>query len=411
MKPINVLVVTGKYPPEYAGSGLRAHNTYKRLSEKFPVTFEVLTSSVAFNQNKTYRMDGIKVTRIAKKPFPEAISLRKKIDSPFLMFIEKLKHACNYLSESILTWKYLTLNIKRFNLIHIFGNNWVTASTITFAKIIKKPFIVELCNCYAPTRQYEPWLFRTILGERFPENTVKVCISERLRQLCERYGYKENVWSRPNPVDEKKFFIDKENKMKFRKKYTSFGADDILLTCVSYFIPRKNQIFLLDVMRRLPEEYKLLLAGPTVKSGPLYKRDSDYLKSIKDKIIEYRLESRVQLEARFIDNIDEYLKMSDAFLFPVTDEGLGTPMLEAISCGIPVVANRIPGVTDSWIEDGKTGVLSDLNADEFPEKVRKVSEIYPTVLKQKRDEVISHCSTEVIDEEYFRLIKNVTKKG
>ena len=409
MKPINILVVSSKYPPEYAGSGLRAHNTYKRLSEKFPINFEVLTSSVVFNQNKAYYIDGVKVTRIARKPFPKATSLRKKVDSPF---IEKLKHACNYFSESILTWKYLISNLKRFDLIHIFGKNWVTASTATLAKVIKKPFIVELCNETPTPCQYEPLLFRLFFGKGFPKDTVIICISEMLKKMCERHGYKTNTWYRPNPVDATKFFIDNKNKAKFRKRYTRFGMDDVLLVYVSYFIPRKNQIFLLDVMKRLPEEYKLLLAGPIVNSGPLYKRDSDYLKSIKGKIAEYRLESRIQLETRFINNVDEYLKMSDVFLFPtLPEEGLGTPMLEAINCGIPVVANRISGVTDSWIEEGRNGFLSDLDADEFTEKVKRAFKIEPTALRQKRDEVVSHCSTEVIDEEYFRLIKDITKKG
>jgi glycosyltransferase involved in cell wall biosynthesis len=33
--------------------------------------------------------------------------------------------------------------------------------------------------------------------------------------------------------------------------------------------------------------------------------------------------------------------MADVYMFPTKEEGLGTPMLEAIACGTPVVANNI----------------------------------------------------------------------
>lgn len=412
MKSLNVLVVSSKYPPEYAGSGLRAHHTYKRLSEKFPITFEVLTGSVAFNQNKSYQIEGVTVTRIARKPFPGARTTREKKGSLFLLFIERLKHFCNYLSESVLTWRYLLSNIKRFDVIHVFGKNWVTASTLSLAKVNRKPLIVELCNETPTPHQYEPMPLRIFFGGKFPKYTIIICISEMLRRMCARYGYRENVWSRPNPVDEKKFFIDTENKIQYRKKYTPFDPADTLLIYISDFIPRKNQIFLLDVMKNLPQRYKLLLAGPVAGRGPLGERNRNYLSNIKEKITEYFLDDRVQLEARFIENVDEYLKMSEVFLFPTTSpEGLGTPMLEALSCGIPVIANRIKGVTDYWIKDGKNGYISDLNAREFAKKIEMGLRIPAPVLKQNREELIFRCSTEVIDKQYFNLLKKATKRN
>ena len=51
---INVLVVSSKYPPEYAGSGLRAHKTYKRMSGKFGFSYSVLSGSVIYNKVERY---------------------------------------------------------------------------------------------------------------------------------------------------------------------------------------------------------------------------------------------------------------------------------------------------------------------------------------------------------------------
>ncbi|MBU4377320.1 MAG: glycosyltransferase family 4 protein [Candidatus Omnitrophica bacterium] len=403
MKPINVLVVSSKYPPEYAGSGIRARTTYKRLAEKFPIAFEVLTSSVTYNKSAIYDIDGVRVTRIARKPFPLATDEKRGA----ITFTNKLKLGCDYLSEAVLTWKYLASNSKRFDLIHIFGKNWVTAATVTFAKAFKKPFIVELCNEVDTPHHYEPFFLRAILGGRFPGKTPIVCISDMLKNMCESYGYKDSIWCRPNPVDESRFFVDEKNKAAFRKKYTHFGPDDILLVYVAKFRPSKNQILLLDVLRELPEKFKLVLAGPVVDSGPLFERDKNCLGKIKEKIRKYGLESRVELKSEFIENVDKYLKMSDIYLFPTTTEALGTPMLEAMACGLPVVANRIKGVTDSWIEDGKNGYISSLNAGEFAEKIQRALAITPGILSKKRQEILSQCSARVLDEHYFSLLKEL----
>ncbi|MDP3789584.1 MAG: glycosyltransferase family 4 protein [Candidatus Omnitrophota bacterium] len=407
MKPMKVLVVSSKYPPEYSGSGLRARATYNRLSKKFPVTFEVLTSSVTLNKSAVYSLDGIRVTRIAAKPFPLATDEKNKI----ITFVEKMKLGCDYLSEAVLTWKYLIFNSRRFDLIHIFGKNWVTAATLTFAKAFRKPFIVELCNEVDTPHHYEPFVFRAMLGEEFPKNTRIVCISDMLKKMCEKQGYRDDIWCRPNPVDETKFFIDTKNKMVFRKKHTRFGPDDTLLAYIAKFRPSKNQIFLLDVLKKLPEKFKLVLAGPVVESGPLFERDRDYLQKIKEKIAGDSLGLRVELKAEFVENIDEYLKMSDIFLFPTITEALGTPMLEAMACGLPVVANRIAGVTDSWIEDGKNGFISGLDAGEFADKVKKATEISRIAFEAKRKEIMGVCSAELIDAKYFGLIKEAVKRN
>jgi hypothetical protein len=64
---LKVLLVSSKYPPEYSGSGLRAHNTYKRLAARYGIWFSVLTSSVTENHSGDYEFEGVAVRRIANK--------------------------------------------------------------------------------------------------------------------------------------------------------------------------------------------------------------------------------------------------------------------------------------------------------------------------------------------------------
>ena len=59
-------------------------------------------------------------------------------------------------------------------------------------------------------------------------------------------------------------------------------------------------------------------------------------------------------------NIYEYLRACDAFIFPSFGEGLSNALLEAMSCGLPVVANNIPS-NGELINNNINGILIDVS--------------------------------------------------
>jgi glycosyltransferase involved in cell wall biosynthesis len=230
--------------------------------------------------------------------------------------------------------------------------------------------------------------------------------------MCLASGIRdENIWCRPNPVDEKKFRpVSQAEKCEFRRKLTKFTDSDKLICYIAKFRPSKNQKFLVETLKHLPDEFKLFIKGPLVKDGPLAERDNRYLNETRELAEKLDLSKRVQLEEGFCENVEEFYQMSDVYAFPSENEGLGTPILESVACGLPVVANRIAGVTDVWVKNGENGYLSELTPAIFAEKTILAAEL-PAVKRQVAAEnILKVAGTENIDRIYADLIYKRLKK-
>jgi glycosyltransferase EpsD len=58
------------------------------------------------------------------------------------------------------------------------------------------------------------------------------------------------------------------------------------------------------------------------------------------------------------DDVPDFYRMADAFVFPSFREGLSVSVMEAMAAGLPVLCSAIRGNTD-MIEDGVNGFLSE----------------------------------------------------
>jgi glycosyltransferase involved in cell wall biosynthesis len=57
-----------------------------------------------------------------------------------------------------------------------------------------------------------------------------------------------------------------------------------------------------------------------------------------------------------VEQVGDYLRAFDVFLFPSRHEGLGSILLDVLDLGLPVVATRVGGIPEI-IEDGVNGIL------------------------------------------------------
>ena len=117
------------------------------------------------------------------------------------------------------------------------------------------------------------------------------------------------------------------------------------------FSPRKNQMFLIRAMQKLPNQAKLVLPG----QGAL-------LEETKALAVELGVAERVHFPG-FVTDLGYLLSGADAAVSASRSEGLPFNLMEAMLCALPVVASDVKGNAD-LVEDGVTGRLFPLDDEE-----------------------------------------------
>lgn len=117
---------------------------------------------------------------------------------------------------------------------------------------------------------------------------------------------------------------------------------------------QKNLFTMLDQLahlkRMIQEEINIHMVG----DGPMKKK---LQKAAKDLGISENIEWHGWVDK---NRLLELYQQSDCFINPSFCEGMPNAVLEAMSCGLPVIASNVPGNNDV-ISDGENGILYDLN--------------------------------------------------
>ena len=150
-----------------------------------------------------------------------------------------------------------------------------------------------------------------------------------------------------NGIDLENFpFRKLEARTKIRKELNIEENKKILIS-VGRLHEAKGCPYLIKAMKILKEKYPHILLI-VLGEGPEGKK-------IEEQIKELKLEKNILLLGQK-ENISEYLNASDVFVMPSLWEGLPIALLEAMACGLPVVATRVGGVPEV-VEDGKSSFL------------------------------------------------------
>lgn len=139
------------------------------------------------------------------------------------------------------------------------------------------------------------------------------------------------------------------------KKRIELGIpeDSRVILYVGKLNHRKGVDLLLECAKRMQEAYFILIGEGKIRAS--------------------------DRNCRFVDpqsnhTLAKWYSAADVFLLPSRSEGTPVVVLEALSCGIPVVASKVGGIPD-LIKDGETGYLVEPeNVDMFEEKLRDLLE-------------------------------------
>lgn len=190
------------------------------------------------------------------------------------------------------------------------------------------------------------------------------------------FKYPENIIIIPNAVDTDLF----------HKKNTPQKGNIIKILSVGRLNVQKNFPLLIDGIAGLQNKVKRKIALTIVGTGPLKE-------AFKHQAQAYELDLRI-LDRINNNRMPEVYCEHDVFVMTSPREGHPRALIEAMSCGLPVIGTNVEGIKDI-IEDGVNGLLCDCNPADVTRKVLSLAndEAYARRLGEKaRVDVVNKYS-------------------
>lgn len=179
--------------------------------------------------------------------------------------------------------------------------------------------------------------------------------------------------------------VEGNNRQEIRRSL-SVPAEVKVLINVARLVPFKNHICLLEAMAELKQaDYKFVLW--LVGDGPLEAE-------LKERACALGVEDCVRFLG-FRRDVPQLLHGADIFVFPSYNEGFGLVLLEAMACGLPIVACRERAIPEVVLHR-ETGLLVEPgNSQVFASAIRELLD-NPELCKQMGDfgqrRVVEHFS-------------------
>ena len=178
-------------------------------------------------------------------------------------------------------------------------------------------------------------------------NEFWACSKEAWFSLYGRLSQKAYILH--NSVD-KEIYMFKDNERNEYRRNVGVNTTDFVCICVATLSERKNQTFLIEIIKELPSFFKLLLVGDG---------------AIRPQLIDFAKELGVDDRVLFLgdrDDVPALLSAADCFVLASKAEGLGLAAVEAEVNGLPcVISDCVPrevAFTEQvWFESiGENGI-------------------------------------------------------
>ena len=174
-----------------------------------------------------------------------------------------------------------------------------------------------------------------------------ICISEAIRNVCSNSGLDASKMPIVHSGIDKNVLFPKRDRDEVRSEL-GLKENELMLFNAGALTDHKGQTYALQAMKEINKHCKaakLFIAG----AGELEA-------SLKNEAAQLNLPEGVIVFLGFRTDIKDLLGAADIFVMPSHLEGLGTSVIEAMMCSLPVVGTNAGGIPEI-IENKKTGFV------------------------------------------------------
>ncbi|MBD8078964.1 glycosyltransferase family 4 protein [Cellulosimicrobium arenosum] len=168
-----------------------------------------------------------------------------------------------------------------------------------------------------------------------------------------------------------------------------------VLAFVGHEFARKGLPLVVDALERLDEHTHLVVAGGT----------QDMVRGLRSDVRARGLADRVHLLGSTPDP-RPVLHAADALVLPSAYESYGLVVLEALACGVPVVATPVGCVPDVVV-DGASGYVVAADAEEIATAVRDLAARDRTLLAAASRAAAEQHSWEAVARRYVEVLRDL----
>lgn len=377
---MKVLIINHEFPPIGGGGGKAA---FKISSELVGMGVDVCVLTSKFNcAQRIETIDGIKVFRVPVR--------RKRVD-----FASK-SEMFTFISAAFPTLVNL-LKREKIDAIHVFFGLPSGVLSYFAKKFFHIPYIIRMGGSDVPG--FNPYRFNFSLRALKPfllkvwqNAAILVAVSDGLRRLALKSDPNANIMVIPNGIDIEEF----------RPLSTGKNEDNHILFVGRLDSYRKGVHFLLQALKKLNEE-KLPCKLTIIGDGPYRPRLEGLARDLNLRNTEFL--GRIP-NAR----LPVYYNQADMFVLPSCAEGMSNVVLEAMACGLPVIATSVGG-NPELVENEETGLLVP------PENVEALCDSFKKLLSDKklrermgslgRKKVEEYFTWDRIAGEYLKLYESI----
>lgn len=330
-------MITGAYAPETSGGAVVCRDIIGALRGE--VTFLVLTTSHDRTLPTVGSVDGVMVYRIFATLRRGRTNILTRVRAALQLVV-----------------RFIQLR-RQFDIVHIHGCSPKAVLVTLMASLCRKKLLLTLHNggldeAHAVREKGRLAFWAYCRADHL------TAVSRALQQSCRAEGLPvDKVTLVPNTVDLGRFRPgDVRTRVQLRREL-GLPQDFALLLFVGYFSDDKCPDVVFDAWKRLAAsrpDTALVFIGST--SAANYHVNPDLVIRILDEVRRLDVTARVVF-VEGTHNIEKYFGAADVFALPSVREGCPIALLEAMATALPCVASRLPGVTDTVIDDGVNGVL------------------------------------------------------